>query len=349
MIKPSIIILAAAFSVGPTSLVLAQEAPLHQSPHKVLVRSCEQCHVATSFKQVRFDHSDTAFALDGHHRDVNCLFCHSIENFARVKSSCRTCHEDVHLGRMGLSCERCHVSESWKSLDMEGIHANTNFPLMGRHIVLDCESCHAGMSIAKFRQTPSQCVACHRADYDNAVALDHAASGISTECQECHQMTAWLPAGMPNHEPLFPIFSGTHNNTWSDCSACHPSTANRKAFTCLTCHEHDQPSMDGVHGGMQGYSYTSQACLGCHPDGRAGFFGDHDAQFFPIYSGAHNRNWADCATCHTTPSNKSVFTCLSCHDHDQARMDDKHLGEVQDYSYDSASCFRCHPNGRTED
>jgi hypothetical protein len=29
-------------------------------------------------------------------------------------------------------------------------------------------------------------------------------------------------------------------------------------------------------------------------------------------------------------------------------MDDKHLGKVQNYVYDSNACYDCHPNG-TED
>jgi hypothetical protein len=30
-------------------------------------------------------------------------------------------------------------------------------------------------------------------------------------------------------------------------------------------------------------------------------------------------------------------------------MDDKHLGEVDDYVYSSAACYDCHPNGLKED
>jgi hypothetical protein len=30
-------------------------------------------------------------------------------------------------------------------------------------------------------------------------------------------------------------------------------------------------------------------------------------------------------------------------------MDDEHLGEVNDYVYESAACLDCHPNGEEDD
>jgi hypothetical protein len=105
--------------------------------------------------------------------------------------------------------------------------------------------------------------------------------------------------------------------------------------------------MDSKHQGIPGYAYNSQACYQCHPTGDAGDFGEHDTAFFPIFSGSHGNQWDDCAVCHTEPLNRKIFTCIGCHDHD--RMDDKHLGEVQDYVYSATSCYDCHPDGRTEE
>jgi hypothetical protein len=70
---------------------------------------------------------------------------------------------------------------------------------------------------------------------------------------------------------------------------------------------------------------------------------DHDALFFPIYSGPHRNQWTDCATCHVVPGDFSVFTCLSCHL--QGETDNDH-DEVQGYAYESARCLSCHPDGR---
>ena len=105
--------------------------------------------------------------------------------------------------------------------------------------------------------------------------------------------------------------------------------------------------MDSAHQGIPGYAYTSTQCYACHPTGQKGRFVEHDAQYFPIYSGAHSGTWSACATCHTDPSNRAVFSCLTCHEHSQAQMDDKHR-EAQGYSYTSAACYSCHPDGRHE-
>jgi len=93
---------------------------------------------------------------------------------------------------------------------------------------------------------------------------------------------------------------------------------------------------------MPGYSYTSDACLNCHPDGTASQFLVHDAQYFPIYSGTHNAQWTDCSSCHTTGG--AAYSCIDCHAHDQATIDPTHNG-MPGYAYASQSCFGCHPTG----
>ena len=51
-----------------------------------------------------------------------------------------------------------------------------------------------------------------------------------------------------------------------------------------------------------------------------------------------------CANCHPNQGNFANFQCTtSCHP--SARMDDKH-DRVPGYQYQSAACYRCHPNGR---
>ncbi|MCB0751983.1 MAG: hypothetical protein KDC52_10955, partial [Ignavibacteriae bacterium] len=73
---------------------------------------------------------------------------------------------------------------------------------------------------------------------------------------------------------------------------------------------------------------------------------DHDGQYFPIYSGKHKEAWNSCSDCHTNPSSYSVFSCIDCHEHNnKTKVDDKHRGE-SGYSYTSAACYDCHPQGR---
>jgi hypothetical protein len=317
-----------------------------KNPHEKLSRPCESCHTAVSFHDVRFDHNVTDFPLEGRHQRIACLSCHLITDFSTVDGECIACHEDLHLGKLGVACEECHISRAWNVFDAEEIHSRSNFPLMGRHVLVDCAGCHHGQLPANFNETPTECVACHRMDYMEASRPNHVAGGFHSQCEQCHTFSSWRPGMMPDHEPLFPIFSGTHKNRWNTCTECHTDPGNYNVFNCLTCHR--RPETDGAHVGMTGYVYDSPQCYACHPDGRAGRFAEHDAQFFPIYSGAHSGRWNACSTCHPDAGNASNFDCLGCHEHDRTRMDDKHLGEVGGYVYASSACFDCHPDGRKE-
>ena len=58
--------------------------------------------------------------------------------------------------------------------------------------------------------------------------------------------------------------------------------------------------------------------------------------------------WSNCAECHTNPASYAQFTCIDCHEHNQADMNDKH-GDVQGYTYNSPACFACHPPAPAKD
>ncbi|MDP1993997.1 MAG: hypothetical protein Q8K40_01990, partial [Ignavibacteria bacterium] len=73
---------------------------------------------------------------------------------------------------------------------------------------------------------------------------------------------------------------------------------------------------------------------------------NHDAKYFPIYSGEHNGEWNLCSDCHTSSSNYKAFSCINCHEHNnKAAVDEDHDG-VKDYAYVSSECYRCHPKGK---
>jgi hypothetical protein len=54
-----------------------------------------------------------------------------------------------------------------------------------------------------------------------------------------------------------------------------------------------------------------------------------------------------CADCHTVPTNYSAFSCINCHAHSPQSIVDAQHTEVSGYSYNSAACYRCHPQGRS--
>jgi hypothetical protein len=346
---PGLCLLLAAVSAAIPTGVTAQTATPYKNPHTVLKRSCEKCHVPTSFHHIRFDHDETGFRLSGLHAGVACLKCHNVEDFSKVETFCATCHEDIHRDRAGTDCARCHTESGWTVFDPEGIHENTSFPIQGKHMLIDCLSCHPGMPMADFRRVWRRCYDCHQPDFESTTNPDHIASGFSLQCQICHEMTGWTPAIMPDHDQFFPIYSGTHDNRWNTCSDCHVVPGNYRVFECITCHEHNQPDTDSRHQGIPDYAYSSPACYQCHPTGEAGDFGEHDALFFPIFSGAHGGRWDSCSICHPQPGNRNVFSCIQCHDHNQADTDNQHRGEADDYVYTATSCYDCHPDGRAED
>jgi hypothetical protein len=89
---------------------------------KTLGPKCEQCHNARDWRVWDFDHSKTKFPLDGGHKDVTCIKCHTKpvqkDSDLRIPVACYLCHskDDVHDGSFGKQCERCHVTANWKDL-----------------------------------------------------------------------------------------------------------------------------------------------------------------------------------------------------------------------------------------
>jgi hypothetical protein len=217
------------------------------------------------------------------------------------------------------------------------------FPIAaGAHASTDCNGCHGGF--ATFKEFT--CVSCH--DHAQA-ATDMGHAGVagylydSKSCLGCHPQGTAAGITRADHSArLFPIDVGTaHAN--GQCSDCHSDPANPSQFTCVSCHDHAQPATDSAHAGVSGYLYDSKACLSCHPQGTGGEIARADhAKFFAIDVGtAHAAS--QCSDCHTTPADRTQFTCLtSCHA--QAATATTHAG-VAVYTYDSKACLTCHPAG----
>lgn len=314
------------------------------SPHDKMDIPCESCHTPTSFTDVAYDHDRTSFMLEGAHGAADCTACHNLKDFSEVASSCNSCHGDVHEAKMGPDCSNCHSSQGWTVFDVEEIHMQSSFPIMGRHAMLDCQSCHKGLPRGDLSFNTTRCESCHQQNYLEVTTPNHVASGFSTECQDCHQTNSWKPANLVDHDAFFPIFSGNHRGQWDGCNTCHTNSGSFNDFSCFSCHEHNQSRSDADHVGITGYTYNSADCYLCHPTGEKGSFIAHDAQFFPIFSGKHNGKWSnDCTVCHNVPSERSQFTCFNCHKHNRTKEDDRHKGR-NGYAYDSPTCVGCHPN-----
>jgi cytochrome c7-like protein len=238
---------------------------------------CQDCHTPTGWtnrSRAVAQHGRTGFPLRGMHALVECARCHigsGEENQSATSRECYSCHaisyataQNPNHAAAGYSthCEGCHDpgQARWGGAGFN--HALTGFVLTGAHRTAACASCHVG---GRYAGTPRDCYACHQADYAGTTNPNHQTSGYPTGCAACHSTTAWSPANIDHDRYFFRIYSGSHQGRWTSCSQCHINSASFADFSCLTCHAHDQATMDSKHAGRSGYVYDSAACYGCHP------------------------------------------------------------------------------------
>jgi hypothetical protein len=218
-------------------------------------------------------------------------------------------------------------------------HDRTPFPLTGAHRVAACTQCHGdGVYAGK----ATDCASCHRGDYDRTTSPVHSSAGFSTQCATCHTTTSWT-TGFDHSTTRFPL-TGAHRT--ATCVQCHGDGVYAgKSTACDACHHADFNSAANPNHASAGFSTACETCHNTTAWSPSTF--DHDAAWFPIYSGTHLGRWSRCSDCHAVAADFTVFNCLSCHPHnDKAQTDSNHAGQ-SGYSYDSAACYRCHPRGRT--
>ena len=316
-----------------------------QSPHgEGFKMDCAACHVPDSWTVMRdplaFDHDTTRFQLMGAHRSVDCRECHiALDLVTPPSSECISCHLDVHAMSVGNDCVRCHTNDNWLVDDIPELHEQNGFPLIGVHSDLSCVDCHSSDNTLYFARLGNECVNCHEDSYLAAKDPDHVAAGFSTDCLECHDPLGfgWTTANV-THD-FFPL---TQGHDIQDCSQCH-TTGNFSDASpeCVSCHQDDYNATVSPDHSVSGFSTDCAMCHTTAPGWSPATF-DHDAEFFPIYSGTHNGQWSACIECHPNPMDYSIFTCTTCHTNPET--DGQHDG-IPGYIYESGACLSCHPNG----
>ncbi len=307
--------------------------------------TCDQCHSINSWGDAKFDHSTTGFALTGQHAVISCNSCHA-NGYTNTPSDCYSCHKkdydattDPNHVTQGFptDCSQCHSTNSWGDASFD--HSTTGFALTGQHATLSCNSCHA----SGYTNTPSDCYSCHKKDYDGTTDPNHASAGFPTDCSQCHSTNGWSGATFDHSTTGFAL-TGQHATL--SCNSCHANGYTNTPSDCYSCHKTDyQNTTDPNHSTAQ----FPTTCQDCHSTSSwSGATFDHDASYFPIYSGTHSGRWSACSDCHTNSSNYSVFSCITCHAHDQTTTDQHHQG-VSGYVYQSSACYSCHPTGRAGD
>ena len=287
-------------------------------------RACLECHSEHKGRQENiapitdqtFSHVDTDFPLRGGHADgkkVECKACHKPKaKYRSAPSDCNACHrkDDKHKGGLGPACADCHTERNWKETKFD--HSKTKFPLREKHAEVKCADCHAH---DRYKNTPMECVACHKKDDDHRGVF-------GPKCETCHGETNWKTSGF-NHDKdtKYPL-KGRHAKV--KCESCHkkPAAAEKTPTACLACHQKDDQ-----HKGRFG-----PKCETCHveKDWKTITF-DHDRDTKYLLKGKHKTT--KCESCHKGHlyKEKTQTTCLACH-----KKDDKHKGNYGE------KCESCH-------
>jgi hypothetical protein len=159
-----------------------------------LSRACTACHTSDSFHRTTVDveaHAAYTFPLEGAHRAVPCILCHTELNhapaartlvgdprgvpdlpFSQRRTRCRDCHETPHGNQFtrkdGESpCSACHDQVAFRPASRFDHDRDAAFALAGAHVKVPCRSCHPrgtdsqGRPQTLYRPLSGTCQSCH--------------------------------------------------------------------------------------------------------------------------------------------------------------------------------------------
>lgn len=324
----------------------------HTTVHaNTISTDCQTCHTPSGWgvKDVLPLHERSRFPLFGAHQTADCGQCHKnyeVRQFEPVQTDCFSCHSQDYyatvapnhpMNKFSKDCSTCHDTRAinWRSQNID----HSFFPLTGGHSKPGCFDCHSSASFAGLSQ---DCYSCHRPDYEATLNPNHVAGNFSKDCKTCHTINGWVPASFDHNLTAFPL---TGRHTTVNCASCHTQGYAGTPKECVSCHQTDYSSTTNPNHTAAGFPNTCETCHTTAGWTPAQF--DHDGPFFPIYSGSHRNQWNACGDCHTNSSNYQLFSCTTCHEHNQADMNQEHQG-IQGYRWESSACLSCHPDGNAE-
>lgn len=207
---------------------------------------CADCHGEDRWQVTAFDHDKRAeFALRGAHAKLDCHACHSgVLKQQQMTTDCAGCHavDDVHNGSMGRDCRSCHQESGWRD-QVKFDHDLSKFPLVGLHVGVACEECHASRA---YRDAPERCTDCHR-------GKDVHKGRLKGDCAACHNPNGWDFWQFDHATTRFAL-TGAHERL--GCRDCHRKPEHDLSLSreCAACHRSDD-----VHDGLFG-----RDCGRCH-------------------------------------------------------------------------------------
>lgn len=287
---------------------------IHQT---TLGNECSDCHTTFSWgiNNINEIHQKTRFPLIGRHQTADCIQCHTQFNekiFEPLNIECSACHLETfnqtknpnHISAgISTECQTCHNLNSW--IPAKFNHETTGFPLIGKHLILECSSCHK----SELSGLQRECQFCHLENYNSAP--NHLIQNYPLNCEMCHNSVSWNQTNFNHNATIFPL-TGAHITT--DCSSCHTSGFTGTTTVCSDCHiENYNLSLNPSHTALQ----LPTDCNSCHstnPNWEPATFAIHNNYYQLI--GAHSAIANDCFSCHNGNYNTTPNTCFGCHQND---------------------------------
>jgi len=300
---------------------------------------CDTCHSDKNWTDtVKFDHDKTDFKLHGKHIGPKCSACHADNTFKHTETTCVGCHkkddnEKGHKGKLGPKCESCHTDSGWKDTPKFD-HNRTKLPLTGKHLKVECKSCHLTKA---FSNTPADCFSCHKKNDKT----DGHRGELGEKCESCHTDRGWKGPNTSrfDHDKSTKYkLTGGHRD--AKCEACHVGgvagktmtvTSLRPSSDCVACHKKldDAKGHKGRYGDKCDVCHTTKAwkpaifnhtqdtkypLLGRHADAKC------DSCHLPSLGNIHTKLSTACFSCHekddNTKGHKGTLgkKCETCHD-----------------------------------
>lgn len=325
----------------------------HQDHHRgqVAADSCSNCHSLEAWKPATlFDHERTAFPLSNRHREVECTKCHrtvdassdpqagaGLEFRVVAFSRCTDCHRDPHDGRLGASCTECHSTNGWRAVDESRFsHERTRYPLRGKHVSLECVSCHpSGRRSSRVRAFEA-CTDCHS---DSHLGQFDQREPTGGACESCHVVEGFSPSTYTldlHQQTPYPL-AGAHLAV--PCVECHAAVAAADLAKRVPLRR--LASEDAGVEVIQ-FRFDSTRCASCHQDSHAG-----DVDRYVSQSGCEGchavESWRQVAFDHNQTEFKlqgkhSVVECDKCHE----KIDLGTASERIRMKGASSTCSACH-------
>ncbi len=216
------------------------------------VTDCKECHNEMGFEDFNFDidrHKNTNFPLKESHEATPCFACHQKDNqkewkFKSLGTKCVDCHQDIHKGELDIKyynnqeCNNCHTESLWSKIDTFD-HSKTGFDLEGKHLSIECSSCHKKISEdipVKFKNVAKSCDKCHDDQHHGQFVRDN-----FTDCGKCHTPDNWDASRFDHNNARFKL-DGAHKNV--SCNECHKKNKKKDYIVykngkleCIDCHK----------------------------------------------------------------------------------------------------------------